>query len=165
MHPKHVSPKNLLKLFPNPQKWFTSVQKSLSFEFQVIWLTNMGVRVIPTPMAIRPPGPIFLKNLAQTVSKPTEVVHECAEKLKFRISNHLVNKPRSFAPPAIRPPGPIFLKNLAQTVSKPPEAFHECAEKLKFRISSHLVNKQVFAVAVTQARNFSVTGTITFRHI
>ena len=83
------------------------MQKSLSFEFQVIWLTNM----------------------------------------------------------AIRPPGPIFLKKLAQTVSKPPKVVHECAEKLKFRISSHLVNKQVFAVAVTQARNFFVTGTITFRHI
>ena len=44
------------------------------------------------------------KKFAQTVSKPPEVFHECAEKLKFGISSHFVIKHasyghfRSFAP-------------------------------------------------------------------
>ena len=38
----------------------------------------------------------FLNKFAQTVSKPPEVVHECAEKLKFRISRHFVIKHVSY---------------------------------------------------------------------
>ena len=92
VHPKHVPPKNLLKLFPNPQKCFTSVQKSLSFKYQVISLINMWVMVIFSFVSSKN----FLNKFAQTVSKPPEVVHECAEKLKFWISRHFVIKHGSY---------------------------------------------------------------------